>query len=51
MDIDMTVNNDFCREKGRLNGLLLVEGATQAPVNSNVADGKQCEAIGEWILI
>ncbi|HOG39607.1 MAG TPA: hypothetical protein PLL87_04115 [Syntrophorhabdaceae bacterium] len=32
MDIDITVNNDFCREKGRLNGLLLVEGATQAPV-------------------
>jgi flagella basal body P-ring formation protein FlgA len=23
MDIDITVNNDFCREKGRLNGLLL----------------------------
>jgi hypothetical protein len=27
----VTSINDFCREKGRLNGLLLVEGATQAP--------------------
>jgi len=27
-------DNDFSREKGRLNGLMLVEGATQAPVTA-----------------